>query len=108
MRKLNTLPSANMRKLPNCTRLPRPLELQHKAPVEVLPELQHKAPVEVLPELPQEPEVGKLYMYKGSKVECIARGGCRDCIRPCATMDGIICSLASRVDGKSVQFVPVY
>lgn len=95
MRKLNTLPSANMRSLPNCTRLPRPLASRYKAPVEMLPEL------------PREPEVGKLYMYKGSKVECIARGGCRDCIRPCATMDGIICSLASRVDGKSVQFIPV-
>ena len=82
---------------------------QMRLPVRVVKpvQLHYKSPVEVLPELPREPEVGKLYMYKGSKIECIARGGCRDCIRPCATMDGIICSLASRVDGKSVQFIPV-
>lgn len=77
-------------------RTAKPVELQYKAPV-----------AEVITELTREPEIGKIYMYKGRKVECVARGGCRDCIRPCATRDGVFCSLSVRADGKSVQFLPV-
>lgn len=97
MRKLNTLPSANVRKLPNCTRLPKPLELQHKAPVEALPEL------------PREPEVGKLYMYKDKKVLCITRIGCDVCARGDEpTCRGLVnCNTSTRADGKSIQLLAV-
>ena len=96
MRKLNTLPSANMRKLPNCTRLPRPLELQYKAPVEALPQL------------PQEPEVGKIYVYKGHKVQCVEARGCVGCFRRADLCAENLCNPVNRQDRKSVQFVPVY
>lgn len=97
MRKLNTLPSANMRSLPNCTRLPRPLELQYKAPVEVLPEL------------PQEPTIGEFYMYKSQKVLCIARTGCDVCARGDEpTCRGLVnCNTSARADEKSIQLLAV-
>jgi hypothetical protein len=79
MRKLNTLPSANVRKLPNCTRLPRPVEL------------------------PQAPEVGKFYVYKGRKVQCVASDNCDECVRPC---DEIYCSSLFSFDKVSIKVIP--
>lgn len=92
MRKLNTLPSANMRSLPNCTRLPRPVELQYKAPVEALPEL------------PRAPEIGKFYVYKGRKVRCVKSNSCDECIGPC---DEIYCSSLFSFDGVPIKIISV-
>ena len=92
MRKLNTLPSANMRSLLNCTRLPKLLGLQYRAPV-----------AEGTPELPQAPEVGKFYVYKGRKVQCVASDNCDECIRPC---DEIYCSSLFSFDKVSIKVIP--
>ena len=83
---------------------------QMRLPVRVVKpvQLQHKAPVEVLPELPQEPTIGEFYVYKGHKVQCVEARGCVGCFRRADLCAEHLCKPVNRQDRKSVQFVPVH
>ena len=70
----------------------KPVQLQYKAPV-----------AEVITELPQAPGIGKFYVYKGRKVQCVASDNCDECIRPC---DEIYCSSLFSFDKVSIKVIP--